>query len=102
MNCNNRPTASPETDAMSRTVHQMFSRIAHRYDRANRWMSFGSDQSVRRRAVALSGAKPGDAVLDCAAGTGDLTLLFYRALGGRGRFVGSDFNAEMLELAERK
>lgn len=87
---------------MSKQVHAMFSRIARRYDRANRWMSFGSDQAVRRRTVAMSGVEPGDAVLDCAAGTGDLTLLFHDAMDGRGRVVGSDFNADMLALAEEK
>jgi demethylmenaquinone methyltransferase / 2-methoxy-6-polyprenyl-1,4-benzoquinol methylase len=80
----------------------MFSRIAGRYDRANRWMSFGTDQGVRRKTVALSGVKPGDAVLDCAAGTGDLTLMFYQAMDGRGRIIGSDFNSDMLALAEKK
>lgn len=87
---------------MSDQVHSMFSRISGRYDRANRWMSFGSDQWVRSRAVKLSGAKPGDAVLDCAAGTGDLTIKFHDALGGQGRFVGTDFNADMLAHAEIK
>lgn len=87
---------------MSREVHQMFSRIAGRYDRANRWMSFGTDQGVRRKTVTLSGVKPGDAVLDCAAGTGDLTLMFYQAMEGRGRIVGSDFNGDMLALAAKK
>ncbi len=87
---------------MSDPIHSMFSRIASRYDRANRWMSFGSDQWVRGHAVKLSGAKPGDAVLDCAAGTGDLTIKFHDALGGEGRFVGTDFNADMLAHAETK
>src|SRR6056297_2687087 len=87
---------------MSQQVHSMFSRIAERYDRANRWMSFGTDQGVRRRAVAMSGIQPGDALLDCAAGTGELTLLFHDAMNGRGRVVGSDFNADMLSLAEQK
>ena len=87
---------------MSDQVHSMFSRISGRYDRANRWMSFGSDQWVRGRAVKLSGAKPGDSVLDCAAGTGDLTIKFHDALGGQGRFVGTDFNADMLAHAETK
>jgi demethylmenaquinone methyltransferase/2-methoxy-6-polyprenyl-1,4-benzoquinol methylase len=87
---------------MTNAVHRMFSRIAPRYDRANRWMSFGTDQRVRRRAVKMSGVRPGDAVLDCATGTGDLALLFHEAMDGRGRVVGTDFNADMLELAERK
>jgi len=87
---------------MSHQVHGMFSRIARRYDRANRWMSLGTDQRVRRKAVRLSGARPDDTVLDCAAGTGDLTLLFHQALNGRGRVVGTDFNGDMLALAARK
>jgi len=87
---------------MSDQVHSMFSRISGRYDRANRWMSFGSDQWVRSCAVKLSGAKPGDSVLDCAAGTGDLTIKFHDAMGGQGRFVGTDFNADMLAHAETK
>lgn len=87
---------------MSEQIHAMFSRIAARYDRANRWMSFGTDQWVRGRAVRLSGARPGEAVLDCAAGTGDLTLRFAGAVGAGARVVGTDFNADMLARAERK
>jgi len=87
---------------MTNAVHRMFSRIAPRYDRANRWMSFGTDQRVRRLAVRRSGVRPGDAVLDCATGTGDLALLFRDAMNGQGRVVGTDFNADMLALAERK
>ena len=80
----------------------MFSRIAPRYDRANRWMSLGTDQRVRRQSVKRSGVRPGDAVLDCATGTGDLALLFHQAMNGQGRVVGTDFNADMLALAEQK
>lgn len=87
---------------MPNAVHRMFSRIAPRYDRANRWMSFGTDQRVRRLAVKLSGIRPGDAVLDCATGTGDLALMFHGALAGQGRVVGTDYNDDMLSLARRK
>ncbi|MDT8450516.1 MAG: bifunctional demethylmenaquinone methyltransferase/2-methoxy-6-polyprenyl-1,4-benzoquinol methylase UbiE [Wenzhouxiangellaceae bacterium] len=87
---------------MSEQIHSMFSRIARRYDRANRWMSFGTDQSVRRKAVRLSGAGPGDSILDCATGTGDLALLFHTAVGGHGRVTGTDFNRDMLSLAAEK
>jgi len=87
---------------MSEQVHQMFSRIAHRYDRANRWMSFGSDEAVRHRAVALSGARAGESVLDCAAGTGDLTFKFHAAVGAAGHVLGTDFNDHMLAHARQK
>ena len=86
---------------MSTEVNQMFSRIADRYDLANRFISLGTDQSVRRRAVAMSDAKPGEDVLDCAAGTGDLTILFKKAVGN-GRVVGTDFNPDMLAHGPEK
>ena len=45
---------------------------------------------------------PGDAVLDCATGTGDLALAFKRAVGAEGDVVGTDFCAEMLAHAPAK
>jgi predicted amidophosphoribosyltransferase len=49
-------TASVElvtvADAHGAQVQSMFDGIAHGYDRANRWMSFGTDIRWRRKAVA--------------------------------------------------
>jgi demethylmenaquinone methyltransferase/2-methoxy-6-polyprenyl-1,4-benzoquinol methylase len=87
---------------MSEQVHQMFSQIAPRYDAANDVMSMGVHRLWRRVAVRLSGAKPGDAVLDCATGTGDLALAFKRAVGSSGSVMGTDFNAGMLSFAPAK
>jgi demethylmenaquinone methyltransferase/2-methoxy-6-polyprenyl-1,4-benzoquinol methylase len=82
--------------SMSTEVNQMFSRIADRYDLANRFISMGTDQRVRRRAVAMADANRGEDVLDCAAGTGDLTILFAEAVGAGAHVVGTDFNEDML------
>jgi demethylmenaquinone methyltransferase/2-methoxy-6-polyprenyl-1,4-benzoquinol methylase len=46
--------------------------------------------------------KPGDRVLDCATGTGDLAIAFKKAVGDSGRVAGTDFVPEMIELARRK
>ena len=81
-------------------VRAMFASIAGSYDLNNRLHSFGRDQAWRRRAVQLAGLKPGDAVLDVACGTGDLTEAFVRA--GAGEVVGGDFTPEMLERARDK
>src|SRR5207248_482747 len=59
-------------------------------------------RSWRRAAVQLSGVCPGDRVLDCATGTGDLAIAFKRAVGSGGEVVGTDFCAEMLESAAPK
>jgi demethylmenaquinone methyltransferase/2-methoxy-6-polyprenyl-1,4-benzoquinol methylase len=80
----------------------MFSSIATRYDVTNEVLSFGIHRLWRRTAVRLSGAKPGDSILDCATGTGDLALVFKRKVGASGRVVGTDFFPEMLQSAPAK
>ncbi|MFZ5440144.1 MAG: bifunctional demethylmenaquinone methyltransferase/2-methoxy-6-polyprenyl-1,4-benzoquinol methylase UbiE [Myxococcota bacterium] len=87
---------------MSEQVHQMFSQIAPKYDATNDVLSMGVHRLWRRVAVRLSGAKAGDAVLDCATGTGDLALAFKRAVGPSGSVLGTDFNADMLSFAPKK
>lgn len=87
---------------MSTEVRQMFSSIATRYDVTNEVLSFGIHRLWRRTAVRLSGAKPGDSILDCATGTGDLALVFKRKVGASGRVVGTDFCPEMLQSAPAK
>ena len=87
---------------MSTEVRQMFSSIATRYDVTNEVLSFGIHRLWRRSAVRLSGAKPGDSVLDCATGTGDLALAFKHKVGASGRVVGTDFCPEMLQSAPAK
>ena len=63
-------------------VRSMFASIAGSYDLNNRLHSFGLDQSWRRRTVALAGVRDGDAVLDMACGTGDLTEAFDETKDG--------------------
>jgi len=80
----------------------MFANIAPRYDRANTLMSGGIHHLWRRRAVRRARVRRGDAVLDCATGTGDLAIAFKRAVGPEGRVVGTDFTPEMIALARAK
>ena len=80
-------------------VQEMFTRVADRYDFANRVLSAGVDRRWRRAAVRLAGASTNDRVLDVCAGTGDLAL----ALAGTGaRVTGSDFTFAMLSRAADK
>jgi demethylmenaquinone methyltransferase / 2-methoxy-6-polyprenyl-1,4-benzoquinol methylase len=87
---------------LSEEVREMFASIARRYDAANEVLSLGVHRAWRRAAVRLSGALPGDRILDCATGTGDLALAFKRAVGPTGEVVGTDFCAEMLAPAPAK
>jgi demethylmenaquinone methyltransferase/2-methoxy-6-polyprenyl-1,4-benzoquinol methylase len=81
-------------------VRNMFAAIAGSYDLNNRVHSFGRDQAWRKAAVRLAEVKEGDEVLDCACGTGDLTLAFAKTYAKR--IVGSDFTQEMLDVAQTK
>jgi len=87
---------------VSTQVQQMFSAIAPRYDVANQVLSLGVHRRWRSKAVALSGVRAGQAVLDCATGTGDLAFALKRAVGPTGRVVGTDFCQEMLAEGPRK
>jgi demethylmenaquinone methyltransferase / 2-methoxy-6-polyprenyl-1,4-benzoquinol methylase len=80
-------------------IRGMFASISSRYDRANTILSGGVHHLWRRRAVKMSEVKPGDRVLDCATGTGDLAISFQKA---GARVTGTDFVPEMLELARTK
>lgn len=80
----------------------MFSDIAGSYDRANSVLSLGVHHLWRRSTVRRSGAGPGDSVLDCATGTGDLAIAFKKAVGENGRVAGTDFCADMLAFAPDK
>ena len=83
-------------------VKSMFAEIANRYDRANTVLSLGLHHSWRKKLVRLSHAQPGESVLDCATGTGDLAIEFKQAVGPSGRVVGTDFCPEMLNSAPTK
>lgn len=83
-------------------IRTMFASIARRYDRTNTVLSAGVHHRWRTRAVRAADVKPGDRVLDCATGTGDLAIAFKKRVGETGRVVGTDFVPEMLELARKK
>lgn len=79
-------------------VEAMFDRISTRYDRMNRWMTFGIDRNWRRRAIDSLALAGGERVLDLACGTADLA----REATRRGAIVvGVDRSAGMLRVAAR-
>ena len=102
-----RPAAAepvPTVDEHGARVQRMFSSIAHGYDRANRWMSLGTDRAWRRRAVAgllPPGTGPAPKVLDLCAGTLDSTLEIARS-HPQATVVAGDFSARMLDEGRKK
>lgn len=71
----------------------MFDGVAKRYDLTNTVLSGGMDRLWRRRAGSLLGPRPGERVLDLAAGTAVSTV----ELGRSGAWcVAADFSLGML------
>jgi demethylmenaquinone methyltransferase/2-methoxy-6-polyprenyl-1,4-benzoquinol methylase len=80
----------------SQRVRGVFDRVAERYDLMNDLMSAGLHRAWKAYTLAIANARPGDRVLDIAAGTGDLTRGFARQVGPTGEVVHTDINEAML------
>ncbi len=85
----------------AREVRQMFTRIARRYDRANRWMTWGQDLGWRRQVLRLAEMPLGGRLLDIGAGTGDLSLLAHE-LDPSLQVVAADFTPAMMHLGRSR
>lgn len=83
-------------------IRNMFSKVAANYDRGNNILSMGIHHLWRKKLVNWSGALPGQKVLDCATGTGDLAIEFMKTVGPSGEVLGTDFCTEMLLTAPQK
>jgi demethylmenaquinone methyltransferase / 2-methoxy-6-polyprenyl-1,4-benzoquinol methylase len=86
-------------DQRAAKVHDLFTRIAPRYDLINDLQSFGLHRHWKRRVVQLARPQPGQRALDLCCGTGDLAL----ALARRGvQVAGLDFSEQMLAVAAKR
>jgi len=94
--------ATTEAEA-SKTIREMFTQIAPRYDLLNHLLSFELDRLWRARAAKHLRPileRPDALVLDLCCGTGDLA--FALAHAGKSRIVGADFAHTMLIRARAK
>lgn len=92
---------------MSEEVRRMFAAISGKYDKMNTILSFGIHHRWRRITVETADLKPGQKVLDCATGTGDLAISFQIKLNSlsasnSGEVVGTDFCEDMMIYAHEK
>jgi demethylmenaquinone methyltransferase/2-methoxy-6-polyprenyl-1,4-benzoquinol methylase len=77
-------------------VRGVFDSVAKRYDIMNDVMSMGLHRAWKAYTVAVANLRPGDKVLDIAAGTGDLARAFARKVGDTGLVLHTDINEAML------
>lgn len=94
---------------MSEEVRNMFDSISGKYDRMNSILSFGIHHRWRKRTVEAAELKEGQKILDCATGTGDLAIAFWKKLNSlsngsnfKNEVVGTDFSEEMMVYAHLK
>jgi len=85
-------------EAKAGKVREVFDRVAGRYDLMNDLMSLGLHRAWKAFAIALSQVRPGDRVLDVAAGSGDLSRAFARRVGPSGQVWATDINRSMLAV----
>jgi len=79
-------------------VAAMFDHVAERYDLTNDVLSLGQTRAWRRAVAAAVDARPGQRVLDLAAGTGTSALPFAAA---GAHVVACDFSLGMLRVGKR-
>ena len=73
------PVTRAELDKEPHEVAAMFDGVAERYDLTNDVLSLGQTRLWRRAVARAVDAKPGERVLDLAAGTGSSSLPFVQA-----------------------
>ena len=80
-------------------VAAMFDKVAERYDLLNDVLSLGQDRWWRRVVAVAVSARPGERVLDLAAGTGTSSRTFTTA---GAHCVACDFSLGMLQVGARR
>jgi demethylmenaquinone methyltransferase/2-methoxy-6-polyprenyl-1,4-benzoquinol methylase len=90
--------ARAELDKQPADVRRMFDAVARRYDLTNDVLSMGQDRRWRRDVIDAVEPKPGELVLDLAAGTGTSSEPFAE----RGAtVVPCDFSLGMLQVGKQ-
>ncbi|MEU8137225.1 demethylmenaquinone methyltransferase [Streptodolium elevatio] len=86
-------------DKKPRDVAAMFDDVAEKYDTTNTVLSLGQDRLWRKAVAQAVDARPGERVLDLAAGTGTSSLPFRDA---GATVVPCDFSIGMLREGKRR
>jgi demethylmenaquinone methyltransferase / 2-methoxy-6-polyprenyl-1,4-benzoquinol methylase len=87
-----------ELDKQPADVRRMFDAVARRYDVTNDVLSLGQDRRWRRQVLDAVAPRPGERVLDLAAGTGTSSEPFAAA---GAHVVPCDFSLGMLRVGKQ-
>lgn len=82
-------------------VRVLFSAIARKYDLGNQIISFGTHIHYKKQALLELSLKPGQKLLDCCTGTGDMVFLALNLFPGI-QAIGIDISEEMIQVASER
>jgi demethylmenaquinone methyltransferase/2-methoxy-6-polyprenyl-1,4-benzoquinol methylase len=82
-------------------IHQMFQRLAGRYDLANHWMTWGQDEKWRSEVIERARLPQHGKLLDIGTGTGELARKASQR-DGSALVVGADFTMEMMRVGQSR
>lgn len=91
--------ARADLDKAPADVAAMFDDVAERYDLTNDVLALGQTRRWRSAVVKAVDPKPGERILDLAAGTGTSSVPFARA---GAMVVPTDFSLGMLQVGKRR
>ena len=99
-----------DPEAKPGLVRGVFDRVAHRYDLMNDLMSGGVHRLWKDAVAARLNPQPGEVIVDCAGGTGDMARRFskmarraqLRRGGPDAQILVIDYNAEMIAAGREK
>lgn len=98
---NQSPVPYQHSDESKRIqIEKMFDKVSEKYDFLNRIITFGMDQSWRKKVLKLISSKNPKKILDVATGTGDMAILFSQSKATE--ILGIDISKGMLSIAEEK
>jgi ubiquinone/menaquinone biosynthesis C-methylase UbiE len=81
--------------------HEIWNRMAAGWEGWNDWLAEASRPATDQMVEALA-PKPGETILELAAGAGVAGFLAASVLNGQGRLIMTDFSEEMVEAERRR
>jgi SAM-dependent methyltransferase len=88
-----------DLDEYRQTSHEIWERISVNWD-SEREFIHSATAPVSQRMVERLDPKPGDTILDLAAGTGDTGFLAAAMIGSDGKLISTDFASGMVDAAK--
>jgi SAM-dependent methyltransferase len=90
-----------EPSEFKRASHAVWEAMAPGWEERHGWFE-SATRPVTERMLDVLQARPGDTILELAAGTGIVGFTALRALGGDTRLIVSDFTSAMVEAERRQ